>query len=163
MASRNHKEYFLNLSNFTLVSWSASWKWLLFTQFIAESFWIEHAAVIFNGFGSNGVPSGKGAKIEVAVDLLSDEILAVKIGANDYVSELHAIACQCASLISENVLDLSQLLINTHRMAFSFTIVNPTIHFLVSFHENSLEHLDKLQWNNQGNGYECVVKNVIWA
>jgi hypothetical protein len=101
------------------------------------------------------------AEIELTVDLLSDKILAVKIRTDNDVPEFHAITGESASFVSQNVMNLTQLLINTYCMTLSLTVINPTIHLLVPLHKNSLEHLDKLQRHNQRNGYEGVVKNVI--
>ncbi len=145
MACGNDEKDLLNLRNFAFFLGSAAWELLFLGQFISESLGVEDGLIVFDGFGVDRVPSGEWAKIKICINLFPDKILTIKIPTNNNIPELHAITSQGAGLISQDILHLSKLLIDTDSMALDPAVIDATVHFLVPFHEDALEHFDELK------------------
>lgn len=87
------------------------------------------------------------------------QLLTIDLLTDHHVSELHLIASQRASLISKNILHLTQLLINAHRSASHTSLIQLAIHLLISRHEIPLKNLHELNRNDQTYGNKSAVKN----
>lgn len=92
---------------------------------------------------------GKPGEIKAVLDVLVIQLLSEHFTPNYYIAELHLVACQGSCLISQNILDLSELFINADCVAFHTLFVNVAIHFFVNGHEIALEHFHKLKGYNQ--------------
>ena len=68
--------------------------------------------------------------------------------------EGHLVLCECASLVREDVLDLSEILSDIEGSALKGLVCGSIIHFLVPIDEiylNELDHFDgniERDWNN---------------
>ena len=161
MAGGDHREHQLNklpFGAFVCLALSTGTR-----QVIAEPSGVE-MAVTAHGLivAVSAVPPHQKFIVDVAYrrDL---ERLAIHIPPNDDVPELHFVAGKRASFIGEDVLDLSEFLVDADGSAGHFAIGHRTVHFLVDGHEVTLEDLDELQRHDQTDGDEGRVEDEVGA
>ena len=80
----------------------------------------------------------------------------VALASHTYFLELHVVASQSPSLIAEDVLYLSQLLIEVRGVDIGSAFHDRTVYVFIELDQEGLHELDSLEANNQGNGNEVL-------
>jgi len=89
------------------------------------------------------------------------EFLTINFFADHNISELHFVASECTCLISENILDLPQLFIYADCPATHRSVIDSTVHLLVSGHKVALEDFNEFNRDDQTDWDECAIQDEI--
>lgn len=108
-----------------------------------------------------GVPPSQFSIIKSLINLCQLDIIPIDLISDDNILKLHLITGQSPRLISEHILDLPQLLINTDRMTLHPTIIDETKHLLILAHGVPLEHFHELQGDDQTDGDVGAVQDEV--
>jgi hypothetical protein len=92
---------------------------------------------------------------------MQSDIITIDIPSHHNIFEHHLVACESASLISEDVFDLTQFLVDRHCMTLHRTVVLETVHLFVIVHGVALEHLDELEGNYEGDWDKGGVEDEV--
>lgn len=101
--------------------------------------------------------------IKGCVYICQFDIITIYLITDDDIFELHTIASKCSCFISENILDLAKLLVDTNSMAFHTSVIDQTMHLFILVHGVPLKYLHELQWYDQTDWNVCTVQNKIWS
>lgn len=71
-------------------------------------------------------------------------IIPIALIPNHQLLKHHLITSECSRLIRQYILNLAQLLIDTHTITLQRPIIHQTNHILVFLHEIPLEDLNEL-------------------
>ena len=67
--------------------------------------------------GRLGIPGGEPLVVDLVLERVEVDILSVELVPDDHVTKLHLVAGESAGFISEDVLDLPELLVYADRSA----------------------------------------------
>lgn len=129
------------------------WKLLVYS-FILVFGW---AGIVLHIFGAQvhftesclRISPGESAVVEALLYLMQPDIITIYIFPYNNILKLHFVTSQCASLISQYILNLAQLFVDRHCVALHKSIIDGATHLFVLGHGISLEYLHKLQRNDQ--------------
>ena len=89
--------------------------------------------------------------LEIFLDLVSFHKVKGAAGPRRELLELHDITSQSAGLVAENILNLSQLLIDVSGLGFAGKVLITIIHVDVEAHERSLPELNNFERHDERN------------
>lgn len=92
---------------------------------------------------------------------MNSNVLTVNVISNHNVLELHLVASQSPSLISHDILNLAEFLIDTYGSALESPLIESTKHLLIFGHEGALKHFDKLKGDDKADGNKSTVEDKV--
>ena len=84
-------------------------------------------------------------------------INAIGEGADAHLFELHQVACECASFIREDIVDLAELLIQVRCLHLGTQVLVHVVDLCVPLDELGLEEFHHLHGHYQRDRYEVAV------
>ena len=86
---------------------------------------------------------------------------AVRGGADEALAELHLVARERARLVGEDVVDLSELLIQVTGARHHWRIRLPVVHADITFHQDFLSELGELHRDVERDGHVVVAQDEV--